>query len=393
MAGRGHKSIWAGLDIFKEGWSSLLGMATDLENTPIVIDNGTNACKAGFSGDDNPRSVLPTAVGVPRNAQGGETVGGESLKRRDVFDVKFPIQRGIINDWDNMEKIWHYAFYDELKVPPENHPVLLTEPILNPKANREKIVQTMFETFNTPAAYVSLQPHLSLIAAGRTNGIALDVGEGVASIVPICEGAILPHAMMRLHLSGTDLTDYLARLMTERGYYLDSPSEQQLVPDIKEQLCYVAIDFEEEMKKDMSEMEKTYVLPDGRNITLGNERFRCPEAFFQPSHVGQLYGGLPQTMFNSIQKCDMAVRRALYNNVVVSGGSCLFKGFVQRLEKELMTISPPSVELDIIAPPEGKYTVWVGGSILSSLSSFDNMWITKSEYEEMGSAIVHKKCL
>ena len=365
------------------------------EATPIVIDNGTNACKAGFSGDDNPRAILPSAVGVPRNAQqsGGERVGGESLKRRDLFDVKFPIQRGIIKDWENMEKIWHFAYYDELKVPPENHPVLLTEPILNPKVNREKIAQVMFETFNVPATYISLQPHLSLIAAGRTNGIALDVGEGVASVVPICEGTILPHAMMRLHLSGTDLTDYLLRLMTERGYYLESPSEQELVSDIKQQLCYVAVDFEEEMKKNVPDIEKTYVLPDGRNIVLGNERFRCPEAFFQPSLVGQMYGGLPETISNSIQKCDMVIRRELYNNVVVSGGSSLFNGFVERLEKELLTISPPNVELDVVAPPERKYSVWVGGSILSSLSSFDNMWITKREYEEQGAAVVHKKCI
>ena len=200
-----------------KGGAEFVVMSANLEVTPVVIDNGTNACKAGFSGDDNPRAILPSAVGVPRSQGGSETVGGESLKRRDLFDVKFPIQRGIINDWENMEKIWHFAFYDELKIPPENHPVLLTEPILNPKANREKIAQVMFETFSVPATYISLQPHLSLIAAGRTNGIALDVGEGVASVVPICEGAILPHAMMRLHLSGTDLTDYLLRLMTERA--------------------------------------------------------------------------------------------------------------------------------------------------------------------------------
>lgn len=366
-----------------------------IEATPIVIDNGTKDCKIGFCGDDNPRAILPSAVGVPRNQQNGagETIGGESLKRRDLFDVKFPVQRGIIQDWENMEKIWHFAFYDELKVPPEDHPVLLTEAILNPKKNREKIAEVMFETFNVPATYVSLQPHLSLISAGRTNGIALDVGEGVASIVPICEGTILPHAMMRLHLSGTDLNDYLRRLLTERGNYLEAPSEQELIPDIKEQLCYVAEDFEEEMKKDVPGLEKTYVLPDGRNITLGNERFRCPEALFQPSFIGQLYGGLPQTILTSINKCDMAIRRELYNNVVVSGGSSLFEGFVNRLEKELLGISPPSVVLDVVAPPERKYSVWVGGSILSSLSSFDDMWIAKKEYEEQGASIVHKKCL
>ena len=373
------------------GW---IVMAMDVETTPIVIDNGTKCCKAGFSGDDNPRAILPSAVGVPRQSRGagGERVGDEPLKRRDLFDVKFPIQRGIIQDWENMEKIWHFAFYNELRIPPDNHPVLLTEPVLNPKANKEKITQIMFETFSVPAMYVSLQPHLSLIAAGRTNGIVLDAGEGVTSVVPICEGIALPHAMIRLHLSGTDLTDYLLRLMTERGYYLETPSEQELAPDIKENLCYVALDYSQEMKNKTPEMEKTYVLPDGRSITLGDERFRCPEAFFQPSMVGQLYPGLPQTICNSIMKCDMASRRELYGNVVVSGGSTLFKGFTERLEKDLLSICPPSVDLQVVAPPERRYSVWVGGSILSSLSSFEEMWISKQDYEEAGAAIVHKKC-
>ena len=366
-----------------------------IESAAIVIDNGSKCCKVGYSGDDNPRAILPSAVGIPRQPRsGGERVGDEPLKRRDLFDVKFPIQRGIIKDWDNMEKLWHYAFYNELRIPPEEHPVLLTEPILNPKVNREKITQIMFETFNTPATYVSLQPLLTMIAAGRTNGLTVDSGDGVTSIVPICEGVALPHAMIRLHLSGSDLTDYLLRLMTERGYYLDTPSEREVAPDIKEKLCYVAIDFDEAMQKEdpNSEIEKSYELPDGRTITLGKERFRCPEAFFQPSLVGLPYASLPQTICNAIGKCDMAIRRDLYNNIVVSGGSSLFPGFVERIDKDLHTICPPSLDIEVIAPPERRYSVWVGGSILSSLTSFEDMWITKKEYEEIGTSIVHRKC-
>lgn len=377
------------MGVFLGWWSSAM------ETAAIVIDNGTKSCKAGFSGDDNPRAILPSAVGLPKQARGsGERVGDEPLKRRDLFDIKFPIQRGIIQDWENMEKIWHYAFYNELKIPPEEHAVLLTEPPLNPRANREKITQIMFETFGTPATYVSLQPLLTLISAGRTNGIAVDSGEGVSSIVPICEGIPLQHAMIRLHLSGSDLTEYLLRLMTERGYYFDTPSEQEMAPDIKEKLCYVAQDFTEEMalSEKNKEIEKQYELPDGRQIVLGSERFRCSEALFQPSLVGMSYAGFPQSILNSINKCDMAVRRDLYNNVVLSGGTTLLEGFPERLEKELHEISPSSVEIQVIAPPERKFSVWTGGSILSSLSSFQDMWVLKSEYEESGPSIVHRKC-
>lgn len=364
-----------------------------LETAPIVIDNGSKSCKVGFSCEDNPRSILPSAVGVPKQSKtAGERIGEEPLKRRDLYDIKFPIQRGIIEDWDNMEKIWHCALYDELKIPPDEHPILLTEPPLNPKRNREKIAQVMFETFGVPATYISLQPLLTLISAGRTNGIVLDSGDGVTSIVPICEGIPLQHAMLRLHLSGSDLTNYLLRLMTERGYYMETPSEQEMAPDIKEKLCYAAIGFEEEMAKPETEVEKQYELPDGRQIILGNERFRCAEALFQPSLVGLPYSGFHQSILNSINKCDMAVRRDLYGNVVISGGNTLLSGFTDRLEKELFLISPSSVDIQMICPPERKYSVWVGGSLLSSLSSFQDMWIVKEEYEEIGPSIVHKKC-
>ena len=364
-----------------------------METSAIVIDNGTRSIKVGFSGDDNPRAVLPSAVGISKQSKSaGEQVGEEPLKRRDLYDIKFPIERGIIKDWDNMEKIWHCALYNELRIPPDEHPVLLTEPPLNPRANREKIAQIMFETFSVPATYISLQPLLSLISAGRTNGLVLDSGEGVTSIVPVCEGVALPHAILRLHLSGCDLTDYLLRLMTERGYYLETPSEKEMAPDIKEKLCYAAISTDEESAKSEQELEKNYELPDGRQITLGSERFRCAEALFQPSLVGLPYSGLHQSILNSINKCDMAVRRELYGNVVVSGGNTLLTGFTDRLEKELFLISPSSVNIEMVCPPERKFSVWAGGSLLSSLSSFQDMWILKEEYEEVGPSIVHKKC-
>ena len=141
-----------------------------------------------------------------------------------------------------------------------------------------------------------------------------------------------------------------------------------------------------------SELEKSDELPDGQVITIGNERFRCPEALFQPSFLGMECNGIHETTYNSIMKCDVDIRKDLYGNIVLSGGTSMYPGINTRLEKEMIQLAPPTMKIKVIAPPERKYSVWIGGSILASLSTFQNMWITKEEYDESGPAIVHRKC-
>ena len=141
-----------------------------------------------------------------------------------------------------------------------------------------------------------------------------------------------------------------------------------------------------------SELEKQYELPDGQVITIGNERFRCAEVLFKPSLIGKEIEGIHRCTYDSIMKCDVDIRKDLYGNIVLSGGSTMFEGIVDRMQKEITDLAPKSMKIKIVAPPERKYSVWIGGSILSSLSTFQQMWISKQEYDESGPAIVHRKC-
>jgi len=371
------------------------------EAAAVVIDNGSGLCKAGVAGEDAPKAVFPSIVGRPKTQgiivgmdQKDCYIGEEAQAKRGVLLLKYPIEHGIVSTWEDMEKIWHHCYFAELRVTPEEHPALLTEAPMNPKANREKMTQIFFETFNVPSYYVAIQAVLTLYASGRTTGIVLDSGDGVTHTVPIFDGYSLPHAVMRIDLAGRDLTDWMSKILMESHITLNTSAEMEIVRDIKEKKSYVALDYDAEMKTfaSTSGKEVTYELPDGKVVTFGTLQFRCPELLFKPSLNGKEYKGVHELTYASIQKCDIDVRKTLYDNVVLSGGTTMFPGIGERLHKEMTALAPASMKVKVIAPPERKYSVWIGGSILTSLSTFQTMWITKAEYDESGPAVVHKKC-
>jgi len=368
---------------------------------PLVIDHGSGMCKAGFAGEDAPRVEFPSLVGTPRHTwvmtgagQDRRTiVGDEARAKRGILSLRYPIEHGIVTNWEDLELLWSHTF-NELRVVPEEHPMLLTEAPLNPKINREKMTEIMFETFHAPSLYVAIQAVLSLFS-GNITGVVLDSGDGVTHAVPIYQGTPIVKGIQRLDMAGRDLTDYFAKILRDRGHRFTTTAERDIVRDIKEKICFVSLDYRGDTQKaaTSSLLDRSYELPDGQIIFMSNERFRCPEALFNPSVWGLESEGIHHMINKSIQKCSPKIHHDLYNNIVLSGGSTMFPGLAERLHKELSNIAPSNMKININAPGYRKYSAWIGGSILASIDAFQRMWITKQEYDEFGPEIVHRKCL
>ena len=378
-------------------------MAEADENAIVIIDNGSGMMKAGIAGEEAPSATFPSIVGRPKNAsamqgvtQKSEYIGDEAQQKRGVLNLKYPISNGIVNDWEDMEKVWHHTFYNELRVTPsEVQGVLVTEAPRNPKANREKMLTVMFETFEVANMYVAIQAVMSLYANGRSTGLVVDSGDGVTHTVPVFEGFSIPHAIEKMEIAGRVITDYAQKLLLESGHSFTSTAELEIVKDIKEKLCFVAQSYDEERTaaESSSELDQAYTLPDRSQITVkGTVRMQVPELIFKPDLNGKSCNSIQQLAWTSVSNSDVDVRRDLLKNVIMSGGTTMYEGISDRLKTEITNLAPDGSEIRIVASPDRKYAVWKGASTLASLSTFAASWISKDEYEEHGAAIVHRKC-
>jgi actin-related protein len=370
----------------------------------VVIDNGSGMVKAGISGEDAPRCVFPAIVGRPKydsTMQVGEKkdcyVGEEAEAKKGILDLQYPISAGIVSNWDDMEKVWNHTFYNELRVAPnEATGVLLTEAPMNPKANREKMTQIMFDTFEVQNLYVAIQAVMSLYSAGRTTGLVVDSGDGVSHTVPVYEGFSIPHAVAKMDIAGRVLTTYLQKLLLESiNLNLSSAAEFETVKDIKQELCYVASDYDAEhaASKQSSENDKQYKLPDNAVVTIPNSvRIQCPELLFKPSLNGKNVKPIHELAYHSVSEADIDIRKELCKNIILSGGTTMYSGIADRLKDEIQKLAPAGSEIKIIAGADRKFAVWKGASTLSSLSTFQASWVTKEDYDEHGAAVIHRKC-
>jgi len=380
----------------------------------VVCDNGTGFVKCGFAGSNFPHSIFPSMIGRPvlraeekiENVQLKDImVGDEAAKLRSMLQISYPLDNGIVRNWEDMGHVWDYTFFEKLKINPRESKIMLTEAPMNPQANRRKMVETMFEKYGFQAAYVGVQAVLVLYAQGLLTGVVVDSGDGVTHIVPVYEGFSLPHLTRRLDVAGRDVTRYLIKLLLLRGYAFNRTADFETVRQIKEKLCYVGydIDLEKRLANDTTVLVESFTLPDGRVIKVGGERFEAPEVLFEPHLLDVDGGGMAEQLFDCINKADVDTRPEFYNHIVLSGGSTMYPGLPSRLEKDIRRLYLQKVlkgdksklakfKCRIEDPPRRKHMVFLGGAVLAQImKDKEEFWMNKREWEEVGDQVL-KKC-
>lgn len=380
----------------------------------IVCDNGTGFVKCGYAGSNFPEHIFPSMVGRPIiravNKIGDIEVkdlmvGDEASKLRSMLEVNYPMENGIVRNWEDMCHIWDYTFGpDKMNINPLDCKILLTEPPMNPTKNREKMIEVMFEKYQFHGAYIAIQAVLTLYAQGLISGVVVDSGDGVTHICPVFEEYALPHLTRRLDIAGRDITRYLIKLLLLRGYAFNHSADFETVRIMKEKLCYIGYDIETEQKLalETTVLVEPYTLPDGRVIKVGGERFEAPEALFQPHLIDVEGQGIAELVFNTIQQADIDMRPELYKHIVLSGGSTMYPGLPSRLEREIRQLYLERVlkndidklnklKIRIEDPPRRKDMVFIGGAVLAEvMKDREFFWITNQEYQEEGVSVLKK---
>jgi len=399
----------------------------------VVIDNGTGYTKMGFAGNTEPQYIIPTVLSLQegKGAQKAATqkkgvedldffIGDEALSYSRTYDIFYPVRHGQIENWTHMEYFWEHCIFKYLRCEPEDHYFLLTEPPLNAPENREYTAEIMFETFNVPGLYIAVQAVLALAASWTSKnvkertltGTVIDSGDGVTHVIPVAEGYVIGSSIKHIPLAGRDITAFVQQLMRERNEPIPPAESLEVAKRVKELHSYVCPDIVKEFAKYDSEPSKWFRPYDNVNqvtkqpyqCDVGYERFLGPEIFFNPEiFSSDFLTPLPKVVDDTIQTCPIDCRRGLYKNIVLSGGSTMFKDFGKRLARDIKRsvdyrikrseelsggrIKAVPLEVNVISHHMQRYAVWFGGSMLASTPEFYNVCHTKKAYDEVGPSI------
>jgi len=345
--------------------------------------------------------------GVSAGFKAGDlALGDQASEHRSVLELRRPIENGIIKHWDDMEVLWDHTF-KKLGIEPREHKVVQTEAALNPRSNRERMVETMFEKFGFQAVNVSVQAILALNSQGLTTGFVVDAGDGVTHLVPITEGFVEPARVERVNLAGRHVTEQLMKLLVGSGHALNSTADFETVREVKERLCYVALEPEAERRlgRETTLVDRKYTLPDSREMRIGSERFLAPEILFNPAEHGRSDGeGLAGLVFDAVRKSELDVQKDYFAHILLSGGTTMFPGFSSRLEKDLRALYLENVlrgdrsraakfRCNVEDSPRRQHMVFMGGSMMAAAyeeEANSRWWISRREYDEQGAKAVHR---
>lgn len=355
----------------------------------LVVDLGSGMVKAGRAEAEMPSAHFSAIVGVPKYdvvMAGSESetafVGPEAQEKRGVLSISYPVQSGIILDWRMGEQLLEYLFSRELKIDPQEFRVLVATAPDAPATNQARLVTTLFERFEVAGCQLVSSAELVMAAAGSSTGLVVDIGDGVCTVVPVVEGRQVLAAVVRSDLGGHTVTEAMQTTLLEEGIDLRRTSAGfEIARSVKEQVCFVAADYAQETERGQAAAAE---LPDGTVIRPAVSRFKAPEILLNPGLLGYEGQGLAALVNEAIGKADPAHRAALWNNVVLAGGTSALPGLKERLAAELTTLSPKEKITVVTAHQDSRYATWKGGAILAQRPGFADRWITRALYEEHG---------
>lgn len=399
----------------------------------VVIDVGTGYTKMGYAGNVEPQYITPTVIATQEGKAAQKTavqkkgvedldffIGDEALEKSKTYDTFYPVRHGQIENWTHIELFWEHCIFKYLRCEPEDHYFLLTEPPLNAPENREYTAEIMFETFNVPGLYIAVQAVLALAASWTSKqvkertltGTVIDAGDGVTHVIPVAEGYVIGSSIKHIPLAGRDISQFVLQLLRDRNEPIPAAEALDVAKRVKETYSYVCPDIVKEFQKYDAEPEKWIRKVEQMNaITkkpytyeVGYERFLGPEIFFNPEiFSSDFITPLPKVVDDTIQTCPIDCRRGLYKNIVLSGGTTMFKDFGKRLQRDVKkavdfrikrseelsggNIKAQPLEVNVISHHMQRYAVWFGGSMLASTPEFYKVCHTKQQYDEIGPSI------